>query len=113
MGKLPSSKVVNIGDLRRIAECRIPKVVFDYIDGGADGEVTLRENCRAFETVTFRPRFAVEVPPPDLRTSVLGVPVSLPFLFAPVGSSRMFYPRGEEVAARVAGTAGTIYILST
>jgi isopentenyl diphosphate isomerase/L-lactate dehydrogenase-like FMN-dependent dehydrogenase len=107
------SRAVNVEDLRRAARRRLPRVVFDYIDGGADGEVTLRENCRAFETVTFRPRFAVEVPPPDLRTSVLGLPVSLPFLFAPVGSSRMFYPRGEEVAARVAGTAGTIYILST
>jgi isopentenyl diphosphate isomerase/L-lactate dehydrogenase-like FMN-dependent dehydrogenase len=107
------ARAVNIEDLRRAARRRLPRVVFDYIDGGADAEITLRENCRAFESVMFRPRFAVETPPPDLRTSVLGLPVSLPFLFAPVGSSRMFYPRGEEVAARVAGAAGTIYILST
>jgi L-lactate dehydrogenase (cytochrome) len=106
-------RVVSIEDLRRLARRRLPRIVFDYIDGGADGEVTLRENCRVFDDVTFRPRCAVATPGPDLRTSVLGTPLQLPFLFAPVGSSRMFYPHGEVVAARVAGEAGTVYILST
>jgi isopentenyl diphosphate isomerase/L-lactate dehydrogenase-like FMN-dependent dehydrogenase len=105
--------VVNIADLRRAAKRRLPQVVFDYIDGGADSEITLRENCRAFETVTFRPRCAVATPSCDLSTTVLGMPLSMPILLAPVGSSRMFYPRGEEVAARAAGAAGTAYILST
>ncbi len=104
---------VNIEDLRRAAMRRLPRSVFDYIDGGADGEVTLRENVRAFDDVAFRPRCAVETPAPDLRTSVLGIPISLPVILAPVGSSRMFWPRGEEVAASVAGKAGTIYSLST
>ena len=105
--------VVNIADLRRLAKRRLPRVVFDYIDGGADAEITLRENCRAFDTVTFRPRCAVATPSCDLRTSVLGIPLSMPLVLAPVGSSRMFYPRGEEVAARAAGAAGTAYTLST
>jgi L-lactate dehydrogenase (cytochrome) len=87
--------------------------VFDYIDGGADGEVTLRENVRAFNDVAFRPRCAVETPTPHLETTVLGTPIALPIILAPVGSSRMFWPRGEEVAARVAGRAGTLYTLST
>jgi isopentenyl diphosphate isomerase/L-lactate dehydrogenase-like FMN-dependent dehydrogenase len=104
---------VNIEDLRRAARRRLPRSVFDYIDGGAEGEVTLRENCRAFEDVGFRPRCAVETPAPDLRTTVLGTPLSLPVILAPVGSSRMFWPRGEEVAATAAGAAGTIYSLST
>ena len=104
---------VNIEDLRKAAQRRLPRSVFDYIDGGADGEVTLRENVRAFEDIGFRPRCAVETPPPDLRTTVLGTPIALPVIFAPVGSSRMFWPRGEEVAAAVAGKAGTIYSLST
>ncbi len=104
---------VNIEDLRLAARRRLPRSVFDYIDGGADGEVTLRENCRAYEDVTFRPRCAVDTPPPDLRTNVLGTPIALPLVLAPVGSSRMFWPRGEEVAAAVAGSAGTIYSLST
>lgn len=107
------SGIVNIADLRRAAQKRLPRVVFDYIDGGADAEVTLRENCRAYEDVTFRPRCAVATKSCDLKTTVLGAPVELPVIFAPVGSSRMFYPRGEEVAARVAGEVGTIYTLST
>jgi L-lactate dehydrogenase (cytochrome) len=105
--------IVNIADLRRAARQRLPRAVFDYIDGGADAEVTLRENCRAFEDVTLRPRSAVVTGECDLSSTVLGTRVRLPFLLAPVGSSRMFYPRGEEVAARAAGQAGTIYILST
>ena len=105
--------VVNVDDLRTIAERRLPRVVFDYIDGGAEGEVTLRENRRVFEEVTFRPRHAVAIPACDLRTRVLGTDLNLPFILAPVGSSRMFYPRGEEVAAREAGLAGTVYTLST
>lgn len=106
-------RVVNIADLRLAAKRRLPPVVFDYIDGGADAEVTLRENCRAFEDVILRPRSAVATKSCDLAATVLGTKLSLPFLLAPVGSSRMFWPRGEEVAARAAGAAGTAYILST
>jgi len=106
-------RVVKIEDLRRVAKGRVPRVVFDYLDGGADGEITLRENCRAFEQVTFRPRHAVTVPACDLRTRVLGLDLSLPFLLAPVGYSRVMHPEGECAAARAAGKAGTGYILST
>lgn len=106
-------RAVNIEDLRRLARRRLPRAVFDYIDGGADGEVTLRENCRVFDDVTFRPRNAVANADCSLHTTVLGTPIDLPVLFAPVGSSRLFFPRGECVAARQAGIEGTIYILST
>ena len=106
-------RIVNIEDLRLAARRRIPRVVFDYIDGGADGEITMRENARAFEAVSFRPRCAVRTPQCDLATTVAGIPLSMPFMLAPLGSSRMFYPRGEEVAATAAGAAGIGYILST
>jgi len=112
-GSVAPPQVVNISDLRRLAKRRLPRVVFDYIDGGADAEITLRENSRAFDDIAFRPLSAVETPSPDLRTTVLGTPLSMPMILAPVGSSRMFYPRGEEVAARAAGEAGTLYTLST
>jgi len=108
-----ASGVVNIADLRAAAQRRLPRVAFDYIDGGADAEVTLRENSRAFEDVAFRPRSAVAIKQCDLSTSVLGIPLKLPFMLAPVGSSRLFYPRGVDGAARAAGNAGTGYILST
>ena len=102
-----------IDDLRRRAARRLPRVVFDYIDGGADGETTLRENCCVFESVRFRPRNAVANAPCNLRTTVLGTTLELPFLLAPVGSSRLFFPRGECAAAAQAGAAGTAYVLST
>jgi L-lactate dehydrogenase (cytochrome) len=110
---LAPHRVVNIEDLRRLAKRRLPRAVFDYIDGGADAEVTLGENCRSFDRVIFRPRAAVATSSCDLKTRVLGMDLSLPFLLAPVGSTRLFYPRGEIVAAREAGAAGTAYILST
>lgn len=107
------SRIVNIADLRRAAEKRLPRAVFDYIDGGADAEFTLRENCQAFDRITFRPRCAVATETCDLRTDVLGTSLALPIMLGPVGSCRMFYPRGEEEAARAAGRAGTLYTLST
>src|SRR5262245_23916773 len=91
-------RVVNIEDLRRLAERRLPPVVFAYIDGGAEDEITLRENCRAFSDVTFRPRQCVAVSACDLRTTVLGTTLELPFLLGPVGFTRMFFPRGEAHA---------------
>jgi L-lactate dehydrogenase (cytochrome) len=106
-------RVVNIADLRRLAEKRVPRAVFDYLDGGAEDEVTLRENCGAFEEITFRPRHAVAVASCNLRTRVLGSEISLPAMLAPVGYSRLMHPGGEIAAARAAGEAGTGYILST
>jgi isopentenyl diphosphate isomerase/L-lactate dehydrogenase-like FMN-dependent dehydrogenase len=108
-----SPKVVSIEDFRPIARQRVPRSVFDYLDGGAEGEVTLRENCRIFDDVTFRPRHAVALADCSLCTTVLGFKLSLPFLLAPVGYSRLMHPGGEVVAARAAGRAGTAYILST
>jgi len=105
--------VVNIEDLRRLARRRLPRMVFDYLDGGAEGEVTLRENCRVFEDVTFRPRQAVSIDSCDLRTRVLGQDLAFPGLLAPIGYSRMMHPGGEVDAARAAGEFGTGYILST
>jgi L-lactate dehydrogenase (cytochrome) len=107
------SSVLNIEDLRQRARRRLPRAVFDYIDGGADGEVTLRQNTEAYTRLTLRPRCAVAVPEVALGTTVLGLPISMPVILAPVGSCRMFYPRGDEVASREAGRAGTIHTLST
>ena len=110
---LSSSKVVNIEDLRRIAKGRVPKPVFDYLDGGAESELTLAENCRAFRDVTFRPRGAVAVADCDLSVTVVGHKLSIPFMLAPVGYSRLMHPEGEVAASGVAGEFGTGYILST
>jgi isopentenyl diphosphate isomerase/L-lactate dehydrogenase-like FMN-dependent dehydrogenase len=108
-----TSRVVNIEDLRRRAQRRLPKSVFDYLDGGAEGELTLAENCRAFRDVLFRPRSAVAVGECSLKTRVLSHELSLPAILAPVGYSRLMHPDGEVAAAHAAGEAGTGYILST
>ena len=110
---LKSSQVVNIEDLRRLAQRRLPKSVFDYLDGGAEAELTLAENCRAFRDVIFRPRAAVAIVACNLKTRVLGHELSFPAMLAPVGYSRLMHPGGEVAAARAAGLAGTGYILST
>jgi L-lactate dehydrogenase (cytochrome) len=112
-GGMSINRAVNIEDLRKKAQQRLPKSVFDYLDGGAEAEITLRENIRAFEAVTFRPRSAMNVPKCDLRTTVLGADISFPAILAPVGYSRMMHPDGECAAAKGAGAAGTAYILST
>jgi L-lactate dehydrogenase (cytochrome) len=111
--KVTSAQVVNVADLRLLARRRLPRAVFDYIDGGAEAEVTLRENCRVYDEVALRPRSAVVAKSVDVRTTVLGTELSLPVILAPVGSCRLFWPRGEAAASRAAGKAGTACTLST
>jgi L-lactate dehydrogenase (cytochrome) len=110
---LAPPRVVNIEDLRRRAQRRLPRVVFNYLDGGADDEITLRENCRVFQDVTFRPRQAVEIPSYDLCTRVLGSELAVPAVLAPIGYLRLIHPGGELDAARAAGAAGTAFVQST
>ena len=104
---------INVADLRSLAQKRLPKVVFDYLEGGAEDEVTLRANREAFASLTFRPRHAVDVSQCDLHTSVLGFPLSFPAVLAPVSYSRLMHHHGEVAAAAAAGEAGTVYILPT
>src|SRR5205823_9777670 len=94
---LASPRVVNIHDLRHLAQRRLPRVVFDYLDGGAESEVTLRENCRVFDDVTFRPRQAVAIPECDLRTRVLSADLAFPAILAPIGYSRLMHPSTVEI----------------
>jgi isopentenyl diphosphate isomerase/L-lactate dehydrogenase-like FMN-dependent dehydrogenase len=108
-----SPRVVNIADLRERARRRLPGLVFDYIDGGAEDEVTMARNRAAFSELAFRPRQCVPVPACDLTTTVLGTELALPLLLAPVGNCRSFYPMGDAHAARAAHAAGTVYTLST
>jgi L-lactate dehydrogenase (cytochrome) len=108
-----SPKIVNIEDLRRLAHKRLPRAVFDYVDGGAEDERTLDDNVQAFRDVAFRPRNAVAIRTCDLKTQVLGQEISFPAMIAPVGYARLMHPGGEVAAARAAGQAGTGFILST
>lgn len=106
-------RVVNIEDLRKLARRRVPLSVFDYIDGGAEGEVTLRDNRRSWDEVLFRPHNAVHVPKPDLRTSLLGCDLALPMLLGPIGFTRMINTEGEPAVAAAAGEAGIGFCMSS
>jgi L-lactate dehydrogenase (cytochrome) len=108
-----AARLHSTDDARRVAKRRLPAVVFDYIDGGADGEVTMRRNEAAFAGVTFRPRMGTGRFDPRLETTVLGSRVSLPVLLAPCGLIRLFHPDGPAGAARAAAAHGTLSVLST
>jgi L-lactate dehydrogenase (cytochrome) len=107
------ARAVNIADLRQLARKRAPRPVFDYVDGGADGEVTLQDNRRSWDEILFRPRNAVHVSQPDLRVSVLGCAWAMPFLLAPIGFSRLLHAQGEPAVAAAAGEAGIGFCLSS
>jgi L-lactate dehydrogenase (cytochrome) len=105
--------IVTIEDLRQAARRRLPRPLFDYIDGGAEDETTMRANTADFRHYRFRPRALVDVSCRDQSTTVLGIPVQSPLILAPTGFTGMFWPRGEAVSARAAGRQGVIYTAST
>ncbi len=102
----------SIDDLWALAKRRLPRVCLDFIDGGAEGEVTLRANRQAFERLAFRPRYLVDVASRDQSAIICGTPVSLPVLLAPTGLARVASRNAEVDAARAAGAAGTVYCAS-
>lgn len=103
----------NIEDARRHARKRLPKMIFDFMEGGANDEVTLRANQADFSRITFRPRMLVDVADRDSRTTVLGQEVAFPVLLAPAGPMRAAHKEGEMAVARAAGKAGTVFAVST
>lgn len=108
-------RIRTVDDARQLARRRVPAAVFDYIDGGAEGETTLRANRRALEDITLAPRVGTTrgVPPPSLGTTVAGIPVELPVVLAPIGFTRMMHRTGDLAGAAAAGAAGTVCTLST
>lgn len=104
---------VSVADMRRLAKRRLPRGVFDYIDGGAEDERTLSANCDAFAKVTFRPRVLQGVGEINVAGRVLGETTAFPFIMAPTGFTRIADPQGELAVARAAQRAGLPYTLST
>lgn len=94
------SGVLNHEDARRSARRVLPRLLFDYIDGGADDEVTLRRNSEAFDDLWLRPRMGEWTPRPVLATEVLGTELSMPVLTAPCGGMRLVHPAGDLAVAR-------------
>lgn len=106
-------RALTIGDLRLVARRRTPRAVFDYTDGAAEGEVSLRRARELFGALEFNPSILHDVAATDTTTTILGRPSGLPFTFAPTGFTRMMHHEGERAVARVAERIGVPYALST
>jgi L-lactate dehydrogenase (cytochrome) len=106
-------KPISIGDYRELARRRLPRFLFDYIDGGSYAEVTLRRNISELEGVMLRQRVLCDVSNPDLSTTLFSQSLSLPVVLAPIGLAGLTARRGEVQAVRAAQEAGVPFILST
>jgi isopentenyl diphosphate isomerase/L-lactate dehydrogenase-like FMN-dependent dehydrogenase len=104
--------VLNVSEMRKRARIRLPRAVFDAIDGGAGSESSVRGNTEAFGNWWIRPKSLADVRTRDLSTTALGDPISLPVMLDPCGFARMCRFEGELAIVRAAGAAGTIYVVS-
>jgi (S)-mandelate dehydrogenase len=104
---------LNIADLREIARRRVPGFVFEYVEGGAEDEATLRRNREALAALRFAPQTLIDTAGRSLETSVLGHPSRMPLAIAPTGLNGMLHPEGDLALARAAAGAGIPYTLST
>lgn len=107
------ARSATVEDLRRIARRRLPRGVFDYIDGGAEDELTMMANSTAYRRVTLSPRVLRDVSGIDTSSSLLGREIAFPLVLAPTGFTRIADPQGELAVARAAKRAGLPYALST
>ncbi|MFP7833616.1 alpha-hydroxy-acid oxidizing protein [Marisediminicola sp. LYQ134] len=106
-------EALTIEDLRRIAKRRTPTAPFDYTDGSAEAELSLRRARQAFRDIEFHPSILRDVSTVDTSSTVLGGPTALPFGIAPTGFTRMMQTEGEIAGAGAAGAAGIPFSLST
>jgi isopentenyl diphosphate isomerase/L-lactate dehydrogenase-like FMN-dependent dehydrogenase len=113
---LPDRKLkqaVNLPEMRLLAKKRVPKAVFDYVDGGANDEISYKRSAQAFENVQFNARVLRDVSKIDLTTKIAGKESALPIIFAPTGYTRMMHYKGEPMVAQVCEENNLIYSLST
>ena len=106
-------QALNIADLKKIATGRLPPPIFNYIDGGADDEMTRFGNTQSFENSRLVPEYLVDVSHIDTSTRILGQDVDWPVMLSPTGMNRLFHHEGERAVARAAAASGSLYCLST
>ncbi|RMA59954.1 L-lactate dehydrogenase (cytochrome)/(S)-mandelate dehydrogenase [Acidovorax sp. 100] len=107
------AEACSIEDLRHLAQSRLPRGVFDFFDGGADDEISLRANREGFERLRLRPRVLVNVQQPDMSTTIVGRQSAVPLVVAPTGAIGAGWPKADVSIARVAALLGIPYTLST
>jgi len=110
---MTNDKPINLFDYEAIARQNLSQMALDYYASGAGDEVTLRNNRSAFELLKLRPRMLVDVSQRDLSTEILGEPVSMPILIAPMAFQCLAHPEGEIATAKAAAALGTVMVLST
>lgn len=102
-----TAEFATVAEITRAAKAKLEPGVWNFVEGGSGDEWTLAENRRAFERWQFRPRMMTGISAPDLRTEVLGIPLSMPVLTAPFGFDAMVHPEGHLAVTRAAAAAGT------
>jgi L-lactate dehydrogenase (cytochrome) len=107
------ASAATIWDLRSVAKRHVPRAVFDYTDGAAESETSLRRSREAFARIEFVPSVLRDVAEVDTSTTILGRPAAMPLVFAPTGFTRLMHHDGEPAVARVAGRLGIPFALST
>ena len=107
------ARALNIEDLRRIARRRLPRVVFDYLEGGSEDHVTVRANRAAFEAISFSPRTLVDVSGRSQKVTLFGRVYESPIGIAPMGAAGLFWHEGDIALARAARSANLPFVLST
>ena len=105
--------MLNVWDYERAAAERLDAGALGYFAGGAGDELTLADNVAAMRRWQLRPRVLVDVSAVATATTVLGTPVSMPLLVAPVALQKLVHPEGEAASARAAAAAGTVFCMST
>jgi (S)-mandelate dehydrogenase len=109
----PLARAINIADLRELARRRVPNFAFEYVEGGAEDEITLRANRESLGRVRLIPQTLIDTTTRTLRTAILGRPANAPLIIAPTGLNGMLHPDGDVVLAQAAARLGIPYTLST
>ncbi len=102
-----------VGDAREISKRKLPKMVWDFIDGGADGELAIAANRRSLNEIKLRPKFLTDVSNRDISAKIFGEKADLPFILSPSGMATIAHPQGELAVAKAADRAGAIFCVST
>jgi (S)-mandelate dehydrogenase len=107
------TRPVNVADFRALAQKRLPRIVFDYLEGGAEDEIGLKHNRDVFNQLKFAPRRLVDISKRSTETAIFGKPLSMPLVIAPTGLNGIFWPDGDLALVRAAGKFGIPFALST
>ena len=108
-----STKPVNVEDYRVIAQRRLPKIIFDYLEAGSDDEIGIKHNRKVFERYRLVPRRLVDVSKRDIGIELFGRHQAAPFMIGPTGLNAALWPKGDTLLARAAGRAGIPFVLAT